>query len=598
MSPFVPLFAAPLLAVQGSVSQANPAQSTAASGGADQALSSFYRRYLDSDFAQRPLQATRCGDHRFDAQIDDLSAPARGARLVQVRQALDALPRAVDYEKLTRPAQIDFEILRDALAVDLWQSENLKRFESDPRVYGDYTTECVFLLLTQSSLPKADNIEHAIARMKQVPRVLADARANLCNPPRVVAETAIKQNLGAIVFYEREVFQLAGEATPSEALKAAAKEAADALRQHQQFLEKELLPRANGEWRIGKARFAEKFERELAAGVTADQNLADAEAEFERVTCDMYVLARQLWSSCAPKVPLPPEDAAGRRETIQRVLAEISRNHAEPQALVSEAQATVSHLKRFIADKGLLLLPEPDRCQIREMQEFLRGNSIADLRCALPLDPDMPSLYSISPPPKEWPPERIKSFVEEYNRQALQVLTIHEAYPGHYVQLHYANRNPSLIRRVVGSDVFAEGWAVYCEKMMLDEGYGGGDLALRLAGLKFYLRAVANSILDYKMHCASLSDEEALRFLTEDAFQAEGEARLKVIRSKQSSVQLSSYFVGRMAFARLRQQVQREMGEAFSLSRFNQALLEGGSVPVRYLPEVVRMTMKEGRHEP
>ena len=188
--------------------------------------------------------------------------------------------------------------------------------------------------------------------------------------------------------------------------------------------------------------------------------------------------------------------------------------------------------------------------------------------------------------------------MEEYNRQALQVLTIHEAYPGHYVQLSHANRNPSLIRRVCGSDVFAEGWAVYCEKMMLDEGYGGGDIALRLAGLKFYLRAVANSILDYKMHCANMSDEEALRFLTEDAFQAEGEARLKVIRAKQSSVQLSSYFVGRMAFVRLRQQVQREMGEAFSLRRFHQALLESGSLPVRFLPEVVRMKLKEERHEP
>ena len=565
---------------------------------ADQALDRFYGAYLEADFARRPLQATRCGDHRFDDRIDDLSAEARAARLAQVRQTLDALPRAVDYAKLSRTAQIDYEILRDALATDLWQSENVRRFEDDPRVYGDYTTECVFLLFTQSSLPQAANLEHAIARMGQVPRVLAQAQANLRNPPRVVVETAIKQNLGAIAFYEREVFQLAGKDAGSEALTAAAQQAAEALRQHQRYLETELLPRATGEWRIGQAKFAEKFERELAAGVTADQNLADAEAEFERVTRDMYVLARQLWSSCEAQLPLPPDDAAGRRETVQRVLANIARNHAEPQALVGEAQATVAKIKRFIADKDLLVLPEPDRCQIREMQEFLRSNFVADLRCAPPLDPEMPSLYSISPPPKDWPPERVKSFVEEYNRQALQVLTIHEAYPGHYVQLHYANRNPSLIRRLCGSEVFVEGWAVYCEKMMLDEGYGGGDLALRLAGLKFYLRAVANSILDYKMHCADMSDEEALRFLTEEAFQAEGEARLKVVRAKQSSVQLSSYFVGRMAFARLRRQVQREMGDAFSLRRFHQALLESGSPPVRFLPEVIRESMKEGRHEP
>jgi uncharacterized protein (DUF885 family) len=564
----------------------------------DQEPDRFYRAYLEADFALRPLQATRLGDHRFDDRIDDLSASARERRLEHVRQALAALPQAVEYAKLSRPAQIDFEILRDSLALDLWQAENVRRFEDDPRIYGDYTTESVFLLFAQPSLPMADNVAHALARMAQVPRVLADAKANLRNPPRVVVETAIKQNLGAVAFYEKELFERVGPDATSDALRVAAARAAEALRQHQQFLEKELLPRATGEWRIGHAKFAEKFERELAAGITADQALAEAEAEFQQVTRDMYVLARQMWSSHGPALPLPPDDAEGRRETVRRVLGEIARDHAEPQALVSEAQATVAKLKRFIADNDILSLPEPDRCQIKEMPEFLRGNYVADLRCAPPLDPEMPSLFSISPPPKDWPPERVASFVEEYNRRALQVLTIHEAYPGHYVQLHYASQNASLVRRTCGSDVFAEGWAVYSEQMMLDEGYGDGDLALRLAGLKFYLRAVANAILDHKMHCSGLGDEEALRFLTDEAFQAEGEARLKIIRAKQSSVQLSYYFVGRMAFARLRQHVQREQGEAFSLRRFHQALLEAGTVPVRFLPEVVRVRLTEELHAP
>ncbi len=565
--------------------------SVGVAGGAetgDQALERFYRAYLEADCARRPVQATRLGDHRFDSRIDDLSPAARAARLAQVRQALDALPRAVDYAKLSRSAQIDYEVLRDSLALDAWQQENVRRFEEDPRVYGDYTTECVFLLFVQSSLPRATNVANAVARMSELPRVLADARANLRNPPRVVAETAVKQNLGAIAFYEREVFELAGQDAVTEELKSAAARAADALRQHQQFLEQDLLPRATGEWRIGPTKFAEKFARELDAGLTADECLAEAEAEFQRVTRDMYVLARQLWGSLAPARPLPPDDAEGRRATIRLALAEVGRDHAEPQALVPEAQATVAKIKRFIADRRLLTLPEPDRCQIREMQEFLRGNYVADLRCAPPLDPEMPSLYSISPPPKEWPPERVASFVEEYNRRALQILTIHEAYPGHYVQLDYANRNPSLVRRVIGSDVFAEGWAVYCEQMMLDQGYGEGDPALRLAGLKFYLRAVANAILDHKMHCSAMSDDEALRFLTEEAFQGEGEARLKVVRAKQSSVQLSSYFVGRTAFSRLRRDVQRERGASFDLNRFHQTLLEAGPVPVKYLREIAK----------
>ena len=590
MSPFVPLIAVPWMALQ------EPHSATP--GNADQALSGFYRQYLESDFTMRPLQATRLGDHRFDQRLDGLSADARARRLEQVRQTLEALPRAVEYAKLSRPAQIDFEILRDSLALDLWQEENVRRFEEDPRVYGAYATESVFLLFAQSSLPKAANVASALARMAQVPRVLDEARANLRNPPRVVVETAIRQNLGAIAFYERELFELAGKSASAEELRAGAARAAEALRRHQQYLEKELLPRATGEWRIGKEKFAKKVELELAVGMTADQLLAEAEAEFQRVTRDMYVLARQLWSSYFPKRPLPPDDAAGRRETVSGVLGEIARDHAEPQDLVREARATVSRLKRFIAKNELLPLPEPDRCRIVEMPEFLRGNSVADLRCAPPLDPDTPSFYNISPPPKEWPPARVTSFVEEYNRRMLQILTIHEAYPGHYVQLTHANRQPSLIRRTCGSDVFCEGWAVYCEQMMLDEGYGGGDVALRLTGLKFYLRAVANAILDHKMHCADLSDDEALRFLTDEAFQAEGEARLKIIRAKQSSVQLSSYFAGRTALVRLRQQVQRELGDAFNLGRFHQAVLEQGSVPVKYLPELVLTKLKKERHEP
>ena len=177
----------------------------------------------------------------------------------------------------------------------------------------------------------------------------------------------------------------------------------------------------------------------------------------------------------------------------------------------------------------------------------------------------------------------------------LQILTIHEGYPGHYVQLEYSNRTRSLIRRVLQSGVFIEGWAVYTEQTMLDQGYGDGDLRLRLMQLKFYLRAVANAILDYKMHCTQFTDDDVMKLLVEGAFQSEGEARLKIIRAKQSSTQLSTYFVGRMAHYRLRQQIERELGDKFDLGRFHEAVLDHGSVPVKYLPELVRTRLSQPR---
>jgi uncharacterized protein (DUF885 family) len=311
----------------------------------------------------------------------------------------------------------------------------------------------------------------------------------------------------------------------------------------------------------------------------------------------MYVVSRQLWSRYFPRTPLPPDDVPGRRAAIAQVIGAVSREHGTPETLLSDTRATVSRIQSFIREHDILRLPEPDRCQILEMPEFRRGNSLAYLESALPLDPAGPSTYAVSPPPADWSEARVRSFLEEYNRHMLQVLTIHEAYPGHYVQLEYSNRSRSLIRRVLQSGVFIEGWAVYTEQMMLDQGYGAGpdELPLRLNQLKFYLRAVINAILDHKMHCTAMTDDEALRLMMEGGFQSEGEAKLKIIRSKQSSVQLSTYFAGRMAHYRLRQQVQREQGDAFNLGRYHEAVLDHGSVPMKFLPELVRARLAQPR---
>jgi len=555
---------------------------------ADSTLTNFFKHYLDQTFRLRPMEATQLGDHRFDDQLDDLSPAARKHWVEHARHTLEELPKQVDYKQLSRAAQIDFEILQQDLTKSLWLEENMHPIEEDPRIYNDYINDSVYLLLTQSTLSKETNIANCIARMAQIPKVIAAARQSLTTPPRVHTETAIRQNRGAISFYEREIFDVAGKTPQAAALKAAAEKVAGALKEYQKFLENDLLPRANGEWRIGREQFARKLELTLDAGVSAEQVLADAESEFARLERDMYVIARQLWSRYYPRLSLPPDDTEGRRATVQKVLGSIAQDHGKPENLTRDVTRTVAQIRKFIAAHDILRLPNPDRCQIIEMPEFKRGNSTAYMNSAPPLDPNATGFYAVSPPPKDWDAQRVRSYLEEYNSHMLQILTIHEAYPGHYVQLEYANRNPSLIRKVLDSGPFVEGWAVYTEQTMLDQGYGQGDLALRLTQLKFYLRAVCNAILDHKMHCSGMTDDDALELLTKRAFQSEGEARLKVIRAKQSSCQLSTYFVGRMAHYRLRQQIERELGDKFSLGRYHEAVLENGSIPVKYLPELVR----------
>lgn len=558
-------------------------------------LTAFFQQYLDSAFQLRPLDGTRLGDHRFDAQLEDLSAPARLRWTAHLRQTLESLPGRVDYSKLSRQGQIDFEMLQHELTTALWLAENTRPFEEDPRIYNDYINDSVYLLLTQSTLPKETNVANAIARMVQLPNVVNAARENLKAPPRTHTETAIRQNRGAIAFYQRDLFDLAGETPQLDALRSAASGVVACLTNYQAFLENELLPRATNDWRLGRDKFARKLELTLDAGLNADQVLAEAETEFARVEREMFVIARQLWSRFYPGLAFPPDDEEGRRTAVQKVLEAVAQDHGKPEDLTQDVRQTVAGLKEFISSTDFLRLPDPDRCQIIEMPEFQRGNSTAYMNSPPPLDPNASGYFAVSPPPQDWDAARVKSYLEEYNNQMLRILAIHEAYPGHYVQLEYANRNPSLIRKVLGSGVYIEGWAVYTEQTMLDQGYGGGDLPLRITQLKFYLRAVANAILDHKMHCANWTDEQALDLLIRRCFQSDGEARLKVIRAKQSSAQLSTYFVGRMAHYRLRQQVQRESGDKFVLGRYHEAVLAPGPVPVKYLPELVREQLGMGK---
>jgi uncharacterized protein (DUF885 family) len=561
----------------------------------DDRLAEFFKAYLEEEFRARPLAATQLGDHRYDHLLDDVSPTARAGWTARYRSALADLPKKVDYAKLSRAGQIDYEVLKHDLTRTLWLHENTKPFEDDPRVYNEYISDSIYLLFTQSTLPKPANVQNAVARMASIPRVVAAVKESLRNPPRVFVETAIRQNRGAIAFYESGIYEVAGETPQLSELKPAAAKLLPVLREYQEFLEKDLLPRAKGDWRLGKERFDRKLDLELDAGLTADEVLRDAEEEFARVERDMYVVARQLWGTTFPGKELPPDDADGRRDTIRRVLAHYNREHGKPETLVADAKKAVVEVTAFIRDNDLLRLPDPDRCQVIEMPEFQRGNSTAFLNPAPPLDAKAASIYAISPPPRDWDARRVSSYLEEYNSRMLHILTIHEAYPGHYVQLEYSNRHPSLIRRVLYSGVFAEGWAVYTEQMMLDQGYRKGDLVLRLNQLKWYLRAVTNAILDHKMHSTQMTDEEALEFLTKRAFQSEGEALGKIVRAKQSSCQLSTYFVGRMAFYRLRQQVQRDQGDKFHLGRFHEAVLDYGTLPVKYLPELVRERLSRPR---
>jgi len=567
---------------------------------ADQRLAVAFKGWLDEYIAMQPFLGTRWGDHRFANKLEDLSPAGREKIVSHTRKTLDSLNKEFDPKQLSPDGRVDLATWKTGLERSLWIEENLAPLDTDPRSYNEYTTDSTYLLVTQTTLPKAAVTKACLARIREVPRLLQQARANLgakksSRPPvRVFVETAIRQVPGSIAWYKSGLAEALGQGEGAEEVRREAAALVPLFEGYRQFLEKEVLPRSSDQWKLGPKLFAQKLEYELEADISAAEVLAEAEREFARVESEMAALSRTLWPTFFPGKAQLPDTPEGRRETTRRVIAEVSRDRGTVDTLVKDAKSGAEKLKAFIRKRGLLKLPEPDRCDILEMPEFQRGNSVAYLNNAPPLDFEARSVYAISPPPKDWDARRVESFLDEYNHRMMQILTLHEAYPGHYVQLEYANRNPSLVRRIFASGVYIEGWAVHMEQVMLDEGYGDGDLGLRLLQLKWYLRAVANAILDNNMHSGDWNETQALRFMVDKAFQSEGEALGKVVRSKQSPCQLSTYFVGRTAMHRLRQKVQTAQGDKFALLPYHQAVLEVGAVPVRFLPQLVEARLGVG----
>jgi len=567
---------------------------------ADQRLAVAFKGWLDEYIAMQPFLGTRWGDHRFANKLEDLSPAGREKIVSHTRKTLDSLNKEFDPKQLSPDGRVDLATWKTGLERSLWIEENLAPLDTDPRSYNEYTTDSTYLLVTQTTLPKAAVTKACLARIREVPRLLQQARANLgakksSRPPvRVFVETAIRQVPGSIAWYKSGLAEALGQGEGAEEVRREAAALVPLFEGYRRFLEKEVLPRSSDQWKLGPRLFAQKLEYELEADISAAEVLAEAEREFARVESEMAALSRTLWPTFFPGKAQLPDTPEGRRETTRRVIAEVSRDRGTVDTLVKDAKNGAEKLKAFIRKRGLLKLPEPDRCDILEMPEFQRGNSVAYLNNAPPLDFEARSVYAISPPPKDWDARRVESFLDEYNHRMMQILTLHEAYPGHYVQLEYANRNPSLVRRIFASGVYIEGWAVHMEQVMLDEGYGDGDLGLRLLQLKWYLRAVANAILDNNMHSGDWNETQALRFMVDKAFQSEGEALGKVVRSKQSPCQLSTYFVGRTAMHRLRQKVQTAQGDKFALLPYHQAVLEVGAVPVRFLPQLVEARLGVG----
>jgi uncharacterized protein (DUF885 family) len=554
----------------------------AAGSAAAQAQSAADARYeaLANGFIEKllkahPETATSLGDHRYDSRTSDYSKKGEEAdrKLYQdTLAALEAIPAA----ELSPDDAVDSAILQNQLQASLFDIDVMHVSAREPLNYNP--SEGVYLLLARDYAPLKQRLEAVRLRLLAFPSIVAAAKKNLKNPPRVFTETAIAQNKGAIALVKQELDDyLKDEPSMRAKLAPARKIAAAALEDYGRWLEKDLLPRSNGDFRIGAEHFRQKLRYALDSDLTPEQILSGAESELQRTQQSMVETALPLYRAYFPGKPTEGVDG---KVIVRAVLDKIAETHSNNDDIVSKAKQKLADAGEFVRSHHLLSLPQ-DPIQVIVMPEFQRGVSVAFCDSAGPLEKNGATFYAISPTPADWTPERAASFFREYNDAMLNDLTVHEAMPGHYVQLAIANkaRHSTHVRDLFNSGTFVEGWATYAEQFMADAGFGGPET--KMEQMKMRLRLIINAILDQKIHAGNMTEQEAMTLMMEEGYQEEGEAAGKWRRALLTSTQLSTYFVGNMEVNALARDLQAKTGG--DLQAVHDSMLSHGSIATKYI---------------
>jgi uncharacterized protein (DUF885 family) len=540
--------------------------------------------YIEQELQANPEEATELGDHRFDGQLTDYSSGARAKELAAQKEFRDKL-NAIDRSQVTGANSVDFRILKENIDYKIFQAEELKEPVWNPLVYNQSLANSLYLLVARDFAPPEKRIPNLRQRMEGIPRVIAQAKANLQHPPRVHTETAIEQTQGAINLVRQGLAPLLDRAPQSKKDLAPLQEkTAAALEDYKQWLEKDLLPRSDGDFRIGVDKFRKKLRFALASDLSMEEIMKRAQTDLQQTQAAIYETALPLYRKYFPKAD--DKTFADKHKVTAAVLDKLAEQRPDDATVVGYAQKIVAEATDFVKQHNLVTVPDVP-LDVIAMPEFKRGVAIAYCDSPGPLEKNGKTFFAVAPTPKDWTKERKESFFREYNNYMIRDLTVHEAMPGHYLQLAHANefRAPTLVRAIFQSGTFIEGWAVYCEQMMAEQSYGGPEV--KMQQLKMRLRAIANAILDQSIHAGNMSEQEAMDLMTKEAFQQEGEAVAKWKRARLTSTQLSTYFVGVSEHLDLRDKAKAKAGASFDQKKYNDQVISYGSPPVKYVRELM-----------
>lgn len=557
----------------------------AQTGSKDAEFEKLAKDYVEGMLAANPESATELGDHRFDEQLTDYSVDSRQRQLIRAKQFQEALQQFDDATQLTGPNQVDVRILRDNVDNEIFKLEELKQAEWNPLVYNDSLANSLYLLVARDFDTPEKRISSLRKRMEAIPTVITQAKQNLQHPPRVHTETAIEQIQGAISLVREGLNPLLNQAPQMKKDLAPLQEKTiKALEDYKNWLQKDLLPRSDGDFRLGADKFRKKLRFALASDLSMEEIMKRAQADLKQTQEAVYQTALPLYKKYFPKAS---ESAlTDRKKVVSDVLAKLAQDHPDDNTVLEYARKVVDEATDFVKQHNLVTVSARP-LDVIAMPEFKRGVAIAYCDSPGPLEQNGKTFYAVAPTPKDWAKQRKESFFREYNNYMVRDLTVHEAMPGHYLQLAHSNefKAPTLVRAVFQSGTFIEGWAVYVEQVMAEAGYGGPEV--KMQQLKMRLRAICNAILDQSIHAGNMNEKEAMDLMMKEAFQEEGEAHAKWKRARLTSAQLSTYFVGATEHLDLRERAKSKDGASFNLQKYNDTVLSFGSPPVKYVRELM-----------
>lgn len=553
---------------------------------ADARFEQLGREFLRDYAAEHPVFATGLGDHRHDARVEDLSAAGR-ARDAALLRRYQARLATVTRARLTREHQVDAALLANDLAYRLWTLEESRDWAWDPQGANEAISGSLYLLAARDFAPWPDRLRSATARMERIPAMYAQMRASLdpARVPAIFATTVRDQNAGTLQIAEGMLAPHRGTLPRAEAARfdRALARLKVAVAAQQRWLDTVLLPQARGDFRLGAARYDRKLAFALQTTLTRPEIKARAVRAAADTRAEMYAIAQTVLSGRASAPPLPGRPTPAEQQKAIEAALELTYATAPARdALMDASRAALKQATDFVRAKGLVSVPDTP-VAIIEMPKFRQGVAVAYCDSPGPLERHLQTFFAISPIPASWTDTQARSFLREYNGYMVHDLAIHEAMPGHYLQIDHANRYPSPLRAVLSSGPFVEGWAVYTEGVMADAGYLDGDPLFRLTVLKMRLRSITNTLLDIGVHTEGMTEAQAMDLMTRGAFQQEREAAGKWTRARLSSVQLLSYFTGYAEHLDLRRAAEAREGPRFDVKRYHDAVLAHGSPPVKYV---------------